>query len=366
MAQAETQIIDLARIRADGWLEQLAEEVEAYDQLAEAVGSRFLAFSFVAGVQIVAVNLDADGGDATTVEFAVGEEATQTLQVGEFRERLGQALLGLPAPSFELPTDPSPDEIRDGIGRRYLLLAPVFGLKLLALHLPPDRSPTVLVELGGLEEELSLPNLRDVLDNAIRSEMARARPPSPFSIDFKKVPLAEEANRQGEYMETISMLGSWPGPLSMFVRTPQGQALGEAERGKLMRGLCALGEAYLCRGQADWAEDVLRLGIQFGQELPASGPLFAMLGRARLEDGRHGEAIGYLRRAMSLGGDQPWLLLALGECYLERGRAVAALACLERAEAQLGSDDDAAAHLREGVESALGDAYVKLGELRQA
>jgi hypothetical protein len=98
---------------------------------------------------------------------------------------------------------------------------------------------------------------------------------APFSIDFGKVPLAEAANRDGNHDRTISLLGSWPGPLSMFMRTPRGQALGPRERATLTRALELLGVAYIGKGQVDWAEDVLRLGIQLGQETDASGSLFA-------------------------------------------------------------------------------------------
>jgi tetratricopeptide (TPR) repeat protein len=207
-----------------------------------------------------------------------------------------------------------------------------------------------------MEEELSLGQFRSMLDNAIRSEITRARPPAPFSIDFKKVPLAEAANRRAAYDETIALLGSWPGPLSMFVRTPQGQGLGVNERSKLMRGLVALGEAFLRTGQGEWAEDVVRLGIQFGQDLAASAPLFALLGQARLETERYGEAIGLFRRAASLGGHQPEVMLPLARCFFERGRYVAAMACLDEAE-MMGARGSDVPVLREQIRAVLGHAY---------
>jgi tetratricopeptide (TPR) repeat protein len=144
----------------------------------------------------------------------------------------------------------------------------------------------------------------------------------------------------------------------MFLRTPQGQALGEAERGKLVRALGALGEAYLGKGQADWAEDVLRLGIQFGQDLSAASILFGLLGRARVESARYGEAIGLLRRALALGGEERMFLPLLARCFVERQRHVAAMACVEQAQLA-GVDDEELCEIRRRAEQALGPAYAE-------
>ena len=145
----------------------------------------------------------------------------------------------------------------------------------------------------------------------------------------------------------------------MFLRTPQGQTLGAGERAKLVRALRALGEAYLRKRQGEWAEDVLRLGIQFGQELPAAAPLFGLLGGARVETGRYGEAIGLLRRALALGAEQARAAArARAKCFVERGRFVAALACIDDAIAD-GADAAALEGLRTRVQEALGDAYAR-------
>ncbi|HEY2732682.1 MAG TPA: tetratricopeptide repeat protein, partial [Polyangiales bacterium] len=113
--------------------------------------------------------------------------------------------------------------------------------------------------------------------------------------------------------------------------------------------------------QTEWAEDVLRLGIQFGQELEAAGPLFGWLGRARVDGERYGEAIGLLRRALSLGGERGELYYDLARCFAERKRFVAALACLDSAAAA-GADHETLFALREKVEHALGPAYLRYRE----
>jgi tetratricopeptide (TPR) repeat protein len=122
-----------------------------------------------------------------------------------------------------------------------------------------------------------------------------------------------------------------------------------------------LGLAYLNKLQSEWAEDVLRLGIQFGQELEAAGPLFGWLGRARVDSERYGEAIGLLRRALTLGGDRRELYFDLARCFVERRRFVAALACVDAATAA-GASGEPLLTLREKVESALGPAYLRYRE----
>ena len=361
LASPQPEPIDLEDIRTDGWFEQLAEEIPEFDQLCEVLGARFVAFSFIAGVRITAISYDPNAPESSLVDFAVGDsEDVERLTLSQFRERLGVALLDSDDDPVFLPSDPTADDVRACIGRRHLLLAPVFGIRLSLLHVH-ETEPMVEVDLGHANEKISVQGLRDILDNAVRSEIARAKPPAPFSIDFKKIPLADEANQRGEYTETIALLGAWPGPLSMFLRTPQGQALGRAERAKLVKALGLLGDAYLHKHQTDWAEDVLRLGIQFGQELEAAGPLFGLLGRVRVASERYGEAIGLLRRALALGGDRATLLVDLAQCFYSRQRHVAALACLDDAAAA-GAHGEHVDRLRGDLEKALGPAYQRYRE----
>jgi tetratricopeptide (TPR) repeat protein len=355
LAASKQDGFDLSLVRTDGWFEQLAEEIPEFPQLCELLGQRFVAFSFIAGVRITAIAYDPQSPESSVVDFDRGEEeASERLSLAEFREALGAALTGPEVEPIELPSDADLDEVRACIGRRYLLLAPIFGIHLASLH-AHDGVPMVDVDLGHAREEISVQGLREILDGAVNAEVARARPAAPFSIDFKRIPMAERANERGDFDETITLLGAWPGPLSMFLRTPQGQGLGRAERGRLVKALGLLGDAYMKKQQTDWAEDVLRLGIQFGQELDAAGPLFGSLGRARVEGGRFGEAIGLLRRALSLGGDKASLNLDLARCFFERKRFVAALACLDAAQAA-GSPDAATAELRVAIEAAVAGA----------
>jgi hypothetical protein len=348
---------DLNELRADGWFEQLGEEIPEFEQLCQIVGRRFVAFSFVASVRISSIAYDPHAPNSSLIDFSFGDDGEPLrMALSEFRERLG-AVLGAEDEAPELlPPVPGLDSVRRHIGRRYILLAPIFGIRLLELNYGGEMEPTVTLELGNSREELSVEGFRNILHNAIRAEVARSRPSAPFSIDFKKVGLAEAANARGDFEETIALLGAWPGPLSMFLRTAQGQALGLNERGKLVRALGVLGEAYIEKDQLDWAEDVLRLGIQFGQELPDSGRLFGLLGHSRVAAGRHGEAIGLLRRALALGGDPCQVLPDLARCFAVRGRHVASMACLDQARAA-GARSEDLDELGRQVAQALGPAH---------
>ncbi len=360
MSGSARKQLDLALVAAPDWLDQIAAEMPEFDQLCEVIGKRFAAFSFIAGVRIVSIAYDEHSPDRTLVDFEADENgALEQLALPEFRQRLGSVLLSAHEEQPVLGDNPSPEDLRAFVGTRYLLLAPVFGLRLLHLNVGGDVPPAVQVDLGATTEEIPLVNLRQVLDDAIRSELARVRGTAPFAIDFGKVPLAEEANREGNHDRTISLLGAWPGPLSMFMRTPRGQALGQRERATLTRALELLGVAYIGKGQIDWAEDVLRLGIQLGQETEAAGSLFATLGLARMTAGKHGEAIGLLRRALALGGDPVELLPRLAQCFHARKRHVAAMLCLDDAVAA-GASPDRHGDLRRELLDVLGDAYHEL------
>lgn len=357
MKSSNPTLYSLDAIRSDGWLEQLAGEMPEFEQLCGVVGRRFVAFSFIAGVRIAAVAYDRAAPHNSVVDFTIGEaEAVQSMALSEFRERLGAILLGGKDETAELPDSPEPEDLRRFIGRRHVLLAPLFGIRLTALERTRDSEPLLHVDVGSGRETIAVHELREALHAAVRAEVARARPTGPFSIDFKKVPLAEEANRRGEWEQTIALLGAWPGPLSMFLRTPQGQELGAGERAKLVRALGALGEAYLNSHQEDWAEDVLRLGIQFGQELDVSGSLFGLLGSVRVHTERYGEAIGLLQRALALGADRARILPDLARSFVRRGRYVAAAVCIEDAIAA-GADRKRLGELEVEVSAALGPAW---------
>lgn len=331
----------LDRVRADGWLEQLGEGSPGFSQLCEVVGKHFVAFSVIAGIRITALTVDPRNNDGSIVEFEVGSVGgPQRLSLGEFRQRLARAMLSADDPEVELSDDPDAEELQQYIGFRYVLLAPLFGIRLDVLRVGSAASSLEVI-CDGDDIDMSIEQLRLVLRERILALADRHKPASPFAIDLNVVPKARAAVAAGDPDKVVELLESWPGPLSLLLRTHEGQSLAPEVRATLAESLGMLGSAYVQLGRADWAQEVLRLGIQWGQQsLEVSADLFRRLGEAHLSEARYGEAIGLLRRSLALGGSRSALLPLLAHCFLERGRHLPALLCADEALAAGAHEDD--------------------------
>ena len=348
----------LDKARADGWLEQLGEGSQGFAQLCEVVGEHFVAFSVIAGIRITALTIDPRNPDASVVEFEIGEiGGSQRLQLGEFRQRLAQAMLSPDDPAGSLPDDPAGEELQSFIGFRYVLLSPLFDIRLDVLRIDERGLGFVEAQIDGAVVDLPIPQLREVVRGHVRKLADHHKPPSPFAIDLNGVPNARTASANGDAEGVSDLLGAWPGPLSLLLRTAEGQSLAPEVRATLAEALGLLGSAYVELGRCDWAQEVLRLGIQWAQDqLEVSSDLFLRLGKAHLSDGRHGEAIGLLRRSMGLGGPRIVILPLLARCFIERERHVAALLCAEEALA-LGAEPAELADVRAAALAVLGDTW---------
>lgn len=358
---SDPHVFRLDDVRADGWFERLGEGSPTFSQLCDVVGARFVAFAVVAGVRITSVSVDARMPDASVIEFTLGEGGpTQRLPLGEFRRRLSAALLADDEADRPLPERPKPDDITAFIGFRYVLLSPIFGIKLRELRVDPGggTGARVQVDLGGAVDEVGVAELRDIIKDRIRAEAARARPQSPFAIDLNAVPEALRAAEAGEHQRVVEVLGAWPGPLSLLLRTAEGQGLSAEVKATLARALAVLGTAYVALDRVDWAQEVLRLGIQWGQDGPIAGDLFRRLGEAHLSKHRHGEAIGLFRRAIQLGAPRRDVLPQLAAAFAARQRHLAAIAVVEEAMAE-GASDASVDEVRAEAMGALGDPWVR-------
>jgi hypothetical protein len=356
----ETRTFRLDEVRADGWFERLGEGSPTFSQLCDVVGPRFVAFAVVAGVRITAVSVDARVQDASLIDFTLGESGpTQRLPLGEFRRRLAAALLADEEPDRPLPAHPKTDDLTALIGFRYVLLSPIFGIKLRELRVSGGgKTARVVVDLGGAIDEIEVGELRDVIKDRIRAEAARSRPQSPFAIDLNAVPEALRAASAGDHEKVIEVLGAWPGPLSLLLRTAEGQSLSPEVRSTLARALGVLGSAYVALDRVDWAQEVLRLGIQWGQDGPAAGDLFRRLGEAHASKARHGEAIGHFRRAIQLGSPRRDVLPLLATAFAARQRHLAAIVCVEEAIAE-GASEASIADVRSEAIGALGEPWAR-------
>jgi hypothetical protein len=328
---------ELESVRTDGWFERIGEGIGSFQALCEIVGERFFAFSIIVGARITALTVDRRNPELSLVDFVVGQsdqdEATdpQRLTLADFRRRLVGALLVEDDREVPAPTrDTEVEVIQLYIGVRYLLLAPLYGYSLRQLSIAQDGVHLSVLH-NGVEERHELDAFRFRVRALVREELDRLASGSRGAIDLSKVTEAEAAALENDWPKIVQLLGSWPAPLAIFLRTPEGQALTTDARGLIAKGLGLLGSACVEVGELEQAEEVFRIGIQYALEGASAADLFLRLGKALLQNRRPGEAIGPLRRALAFGGPAASVLPPLARAFLERKKWVAAYACLRGA-----------------------------------
>ncbi len=332
-------IFPLEPVRTDGWFERIGEGIGSFSALCEIVGEHFFAFSIIVGARITALTVDRRNPDQTLVDFVVGaaEGASekdlepQRLTLADFRRRLAGALLVEEDREPPKPTKAGGTEaIQTYIGVRYLLLAPLYGYTLETLTLTGDHAELSL-KFDGSTDSCDLETFRAKIRAHIRDDLEKSAAGAKSAIDLSKVGEAETAANASDWTKVVTLLGSWPAPLAIFLRTPEGQMLAPDARAMIAKGLGLLGSACVHLGEIEQAEEVFRIGIQYAQEGLAAAELFTRLGEALLTNGRAGEAIGPLRRAVAFGGKTERVMPLLARAFVERGRYVAAYVCVREA-----------------------------------
>jgi hypothetical protein len=358
---AKERAFSLDAVRTDGWFERIGDGIGSFQALCDIVGEAFFAFSMITGARITALTVDRRNPDNTLVDFVIsapgedeGEAEAQRLTLVDFRHRLVGALLTDDATPGPPERDTDVEALQLHIGVRYLLLAPLYGYSLRRLLVDGKASSLVLL-YDGVEETYELNDFRARIRAHIRDELERASAGSRSAIDLTKVAEAEVAAQKGEWPKVLQLLGSWPAPLAIFLRTPEGQMLTPDARGLIAKGLGLLGTACVRLGEEHQGEEVMRLAVQYAQDGAAAADIFRRLGEAQLEDGRPGEAVGPLRRAANLGGPpkQIWPLLA--KAFVQRERFVAAFACVREARNAGVADSEMLDEIR-AIEGHLGPA----------
>jgi hypothetical protein len=349
----------LDALRTDGWFERIGEGIGSFHALCEIVGERFLAFSIIVGARITALTVDRRSPDQTLVDFVVGgaeaegDLEPQRLTLADFRRRLVGALLVEEERRAQLPErETDVEAIQLFIGVRYLLLAPLYGYSLQKLLLKGGTAE-LYVSHDGDDEVHEVEAFRAKVRSQVREELDRVATGSRNAIDLSKVADAETAAAKGEWPKVVAILGTWPAPLAIFLRTPEGQMLAPEARTIIAKGLGLLGSACVHLGELEQAEEVFRIGIQYAQEGIAAADLFRRLGEALLVSQRPGEAIGPLRRAIAFGGRPEEVMPPLARALVRRGRYVAAYVCIRDALAAGVPEKELADEIRT-VESKLG------------
>ncbi len=360
---AEPLLVSLESIRTDGWFERIGEGIGSFQALCDIVGPRFFGFAMITGARITSLTVDRRTPDNTLVDFVVGpedaevtESDTQRLTLGDFRRRLVSALV------TEEPLGPAPRRATDleavqlHIGVRYLLLAPLYGYTLRELSVDREGSQLRLLH-DGIEESYSVGAFRARLRTHVREELDRlARPAARGAIELSRVAEAEAAAAKGDQVRILELLGAWPAPLAIFLRTPDGQMLNADTRALIAKALGLLGSACISLGEMGKGEEVLRLGVQYAGDGVAASDIYLRLGEAMLGDSRPGEAIGPLRRAANLGapGARVWPLLA--QAFLARSRYTAAYSAIVEAR-EAGALPESVSVVLEQLEAALGPPF---------
>ncbi len=358
-SMAKERVFSLDAVRTDGWFERIGDGIGSFQALCDIVGEAFFAFSMITGARITALTVDRRNPDNTLVDFVIaapgdeeGDAEVQRLTLADFRHRLVGALLTDDATPPAPERDTDIEALQLHIGVRYLLLAPLYGYSLRKLVAEGKTSRLVLLH-DGLEETYELNEFRARIRAHIREELDRASAGSRSAIDLTKVAEAEVASQKGDYPRVIQLLGAWPAPLAIFLRTPEGQMLTPDARSLIAKGLGLLGTACVKLGEEQQGEEVMRLAVQYAQDGAAAAEIFRRLGEAQLEDGRPGEAVGPLRRAANLGASPKVIWPLLARAFARRRRFVAALACVREARMVGVSDADMVEEIRE-IEQSLG------------
>ncbi len=359
---ADTRAFPLEAIRTDGWFQRIGQTIGSFQALCEIVGGRFFAFAMITGARITALTVDRRHPENTLVDFVVGgneveatEEDVQRLPLGEFRRRLVSVLVGeeIRAPRPDRATDV--EAIQRFVGVRYLLLAPLYGYALEELRLEGESERIRLLH-DGIEETIDLEEFRARLRAHVRDELNRiAEPGTRSAIELSHVAEAEQALAEGNPIRVLELLGAWPAPLAIFLRTPEGQMLNPNTRQTIAKGLGLLGSACIELDEVDKGEEVLRLAVQYARDGSAAADIFTRLGESMMGSARPGEAIAPLRRAANLGaaGNVIWPMLA--DALLARGYFLAALSAVEEAR-EAGAEESVLTRARAVIANRLGDS----------
>ena len=329
---SQAQEFSLEAVRTDGWFDRLGQGIGGFRVLCEVVGENFFAFSIITGARITSLTVDRRNPDETVVEFTVGgagdsdDVMAQRLALPDFRKRLVAALLVHSETGPFPQRDTDTEALQLHIGVRFLLLAPLFGYSLQSLRRESDIS-WLRVLVDGQEETFELSSFQQRLLRHVREEFERLQSPRRSTIDLGNIALAQEACERGEWMAVLQLLGAWPAPLAIYLRTPEGQRMEREPSEMIAKGLGLLAVAWVQLGEVTKAEEVFRLAVQYGRDSAVSGEIFFAFGSALFNDTRPGQAIGLLRRALALGMDGDKVYPLLARAFRLRHRYVAARAC---------------------------------------
>jgi hypothetical protein len=283
--------------------------------------------------------------------------------VVEFRQRLVAALLAKePVGPAAADLGEDLEALQRHIGPRSLLLAPLYGYGLTELSVNGNTS-TLHAERHGTIETFEISAFRERLLEHVKEDLERGvERQGGTAIDLNNVDEAEKAAQGEKWERVVQLLGSWPMPLAIYWRTPEGQLLPDQARQRIAEGLGLLGTACAKLGDEAQGEEVLRLAVQYAQDGKSASKIFSRLGKMFLDGERWGEAIGPLRRAIALKAPADDVLPDIARAFIQRDRHVSALAYLLDAESR-GVPKQSLAALHKTIDDDLGATLARWRDL---
>ncbi len=321
-------LVDLAPYVSETWFESMTKRIDGFEEVCDVVGNRFMAFSLIIGINLRAVMHNPEYPSDSTVEFVIGdEEEVHDAGIEDFRKMLLVSLLSNDPPPKPVMLPPGRDEVARLVGVRYLLLAPLYGVKLRKLYIL-DQSLgvggySIQFDHEGETREWTLGRFREFLRDFVASEQIH-EPAARGRFAAEDVRAAEKALGAGNPEKALESLRDW----ILFVRNYRltgsiAQLVGEPDA-LFARGLLLTGRAYRLLDRNRLSEDLVRFSIQLLPSGKTSAKFYYELALVMLGEGRFSEAIGPLRHAEKLGLSQERIFPHLARAYLRCDRVVGA------------------------------------------
>jgi tetratricopeptide (TPR) repeat protein len=328
MLAARGLCVNLDPFVVDNWFDGMIKRIDGFEEVCDVVGYRFMAFSLIIGINLKAVMHNPEFPSESTVEFVIqGEKEAQEAPIEDFRKMLIVSLLSDDPPTQPVRTPPAREEVARLVGVRYLLLAPLYGIRPRKLYIMDQALHTdgysVVFDHDGETREWSLERFREFLRDFVSEEQVR-EPAARGRFAAEDIRSAEKALSAGNPERALEYLRDW----ILFVRnyrlTGTVAQLVKEPDALFARGLLLTGRAYRLLDRNRLSEDLLRFSIQLlpsGEMLPR---FYYELAVIMMEEGRHAEAIAPLKHALKLGLSHERVYPYLGEALLRSDRAVGA------------------------------------------
>ena len=327
---------DLKPLRKSGWLRaQIARDADLED-VCTLLGEEFVAIALLYGVQLYQIDKDDQFLPLTNFTLVGNGHKPFVLNATELREQL----ILLVDSDFENLKGAAFDALKARVGTRFTML-------LDALVDTADDNQVVDIERlvenasGEIEvvlassEPTSLPATRSLTTylDSLKSHLERQ---AFVRTEAGLVPVIEMSARARTLEaadDQVSALSAFPRLLSALGRSVPIDRIDDAIAEAVGSGTALLCAALQASGRRSIADDIARAGLNWLKGGGEASHLYVHLGASAFASGQHGEAIGLLRRGMTLDpSHRARALPLLARAYLARQRYIGAWVCAHDAQ----------------------------------